>query len=161
MRLELKDTSIVAGVKGSQSLGAFSSFTVSSFILAKRNSERFPADFMFQLTRDEFESLRSQSVISKRGGRRHLPYAFTEHGALMAANILNGKRAIQASVQVVRAFIKLRKILTSNAELARKVSELGRKYDSQFRVVFDAIRHLMTPPPMPRKQIGFTKATKK
>ena len=128
----------------------------------KRNRERFPADFMFQLTRKEFDSLRSQSVISTaRGGRRYLPYAFTEHGALMAANILNSKRAVQASVQVVRAFIKLRQMLNSNAELARKLSDLERKYDSQFKVVFDAIRQLMTPPEPQRKQIGFTKATKK
>jgi phage regulator Rha-like protein len=128
----------------------------------KRNNKRFPTDFVFQLTREEFDSLRSQSVISKvRGGRRYLPYAFTEHGALMAANILNSKRAVQASVQVVRAFIKLRKMLTSNAELARKLRELERKYDSQFAVVFDAIRQLMIPPEPQRKQIGFRKASKK
>jgi len=90
-----------------------------------------------------------------------LPFAFTEHGALMAANVLNSKRAVQASVQVVRAFVKLRQILTSNVELARKLGELERKYDAQFKVVFDAIRQLMTPPVPQRKQIGFTKSTKK
>src|SRR2546430_4338256 len=128
----------------------------------KRNSERFPSDFMFQLTRKEFDSLRSQSVISKgRGGRRYLPYAFTEHGAIMAANVLNSKTAVQASVQVVRAFIRLRQMLTSNAELARKLGELESKYDAQFSVVFDAIRQLMTPGEPQRKQIGFTKTTKK
>jgi hypothetical protein len=128
----------------------------------KRNSERFPSDFMFQLTRKEFDSLRSQSVISKgRGGRRYLPYAFTEHGAIMAANVLNSKTAVQASVQVVRAFIRLRQMLASNAELARKLGELESKYDAQFSVVFDAIRQLMTPTEPQRKQIGFTKTTKK
>jgi hypothetical protein len=128
----------------------------------KRNLERFPSDFMFQLTRKEFESLRSQSVISKgRGGRRYLPYAFTEHGAIMAANVLSSKGAVQASVQVVRAFIRLRQMLVSNAELAHKLSEIERKYDAQFKVVFDAIRQLMTPPEPQRKQIGFAKAMKK
>jgi hypothetical protein len=128
----------------------------------KRNSERFPADFVFQLTRKESDSLRSQIVISKgRGGRRSLPYAFTEHGAIMAGNVLNSKMAVRASVQVVRAFIRLRQMLASNAELARKLSDVERKYDAQFKVVFDAIRELMTPPEPQRKQIGFTKAKKK
>ena len=98
-------------------------------------------------------------MISKvRGGLRSLPYAFTEHGALMAANVLNSERAVQASVAVVRAFVRLRQILASNVELAKKLEELERKYDRQFKVVFDAIRQLMTPP-IPsepkRKQIGF------
>ncbi len=128
----------------------------------KRNSERFPSDFMFQLSRKESDSLRSQSVISKgRGGRRYLPYVFTEHEAIMAANVLNSKTAVQASVQVVRAFIRLRQMLASNAELARKLSEIERKYDAQFKVVFDAIRQLMTPPQPQRRQIGFAKTTKK
>jgi len=102
-----------------------------------------------------------QIATSKgRGGRRKLPFVFKEHGAIMAANVLNSKRAVQASVQVVRAFIKLRQMLTSNAELARKLSELERKYDSHFKVVFDAIRQLMTPPVPQRKQIGFTAGQK-
>ena len=124
----------------------------------KRNLERFANDFMFQLTRKEFDALILQFATSKqRGGRRKLPLVFTEHGAIMAANVLNSKRAVQASVQVVRAFIKLRQMLTSNAELARKLSDLERRYDSQFKVVFDAIRQLMSPPVPQRKQIGFTK----
>ena len=128
----------------------------------KRNLERFPSDFMFQLTRKEFDALILQFATSKgRGGRRKLPFAFTEHGALMAANVLNSKRAVQASVQVVRAFVKLRQILTSNVELARKLGELERKYDAQFKVVFDAIRQLMMPPEPERKQIGFRRAGKK
>jgi len=84
-----------------------------------------------------------------------LPYAFTEHGSIMAANVLHSERAVQASVQVVRAFVRLRQMLTSNTELARKLKELEGKYDRQFKVVFDAIRHLMSPPVVPRKQIGF------
>jgi len=123
----------------------------------KRNIERFPADFMFQLTSKEVEALRSQIVISNegRGGRRYLPYAFTEHGALMLANVLNSERAAQTSVQVVRAFVRLRQMLTSNAELARKLAALENKYDAQFKVVFDAIRQLMSPPAKPKREIGF------
>jgi hypothetical protein len=129
----------------------------------KRNDRRFPLDFMFRLTNKEFDVLRSQFVISKgSGGRRYLPYAFTEHGAIMAANVLNSERAIDASVQVVRAFVKLRQILFSNAELAHKLDELEKRYDRQFKIVFDAIRQLMTPPPSRTKPIGFRpKALKK
>jgi hypothetical protein len=123
----------------------------------KRNIERFPADFMFQLAFKEAEALRSQIVISNegRGGRRYLPYAFTEHGALMLANVLNSERAAQTSVQVVRAFVRLRQMLASNAELARKLAALENKYDAQFKVVFDAIRQLMSPPARPKREIGF------
>ena len=129
-----------------------------------RNIDRFPRDFMFRLTDEEFKSLMLQNATSKRGrgGRRKLPYAFTEHGALMAANILNSERAVQASVQVVRAFVKLRQMLASNAELARKLLELESKYDHQFKIVFDAIRELMIPPSAKTKPIGFRpKALKK
>jgi len=123
----------------------------------RRNINRFPVDFMFQLTVAEEESLRSQIVISNegRGGRRYLPYAFTEHGALMLANVLNSERAAQTSVQVVRAFVKLRQLLASNAELARKLAAMEKKYDVQFKVVFDAIRQLMSPPAKPKREIGF------
>lgn len=132
----------------------------------KRNRARFPDDFMFQLTSEEAESLRrsrSQFATLKRGRNiKYLPYAFTEHGAIMAANVLNSERAVQASVAVVRAFVRLRQMLASNAELARKFEELEKKYDAQFKVVFDAIRQLMTPPETKRKQIGFhAKAVKK
>jgi hypothetical protein len=122
-----------------------------------RNINRFPADFMFQLTTAEAESLRSQIVISNegRGGRRYLPYVFTEHGALMLANVLNSERAAQTSVQVVRVFVRLRQMLSSNAELARKLESLEKKYDAQFKVVFDAIRQLMSPPAKPKREIGF------
>ncbi|MEI9865329.1 MAG: ORF6N domain-containing protein [Limisphaerales bacterium] len=123
----------------------------------KRNAGRFPTDFMFQLTPEEAESLRCQIGISNegRGGRRYLPYAFTEHGALMLANVLNSERAAQTSVQVVRAFVKLRQMLASNAELARKLAALEQKYDAQFKVVFDAIRQLMSSPAKPKREIGF------
>jgi phage regulator Rha-like protein len=122
----------------------------------KRNIRRFPKNFMFQLTKDEFDSLRSQFVISKgKGGRRSLPYAFTEHGVIMAANVLNSERAVQASVEVVSAFIRLRQMLASNVELSRRLDDLERKYDRQFKVVFDAIRKLMSPPLPGQKQIGF------
>jgi hypothetical protein len=123
----------------------------------KRNSDRFPKDFAFRLTKGEFDNLISQFATSssKHGGRRKLPLVFTEHGAIMAANVPNSERAIQASVAVVRAFVRLRQMLASNAELARKLEDLERKYDRQFKVVFDAIRQLMTPPEPKRKHIGF------
>ena len=130
----------------------------------KRNRNRFPPDFLFRLTKADWGSLMSHPATSKpgRGGRRKLPYAFTEHGAIMAANVLSSERAIQASVQVVRAFVKLRQILSSNAELADRLDSLEKKYDNQFKVVFDAIRELMTPSPAKTKQIGFRpKAVKK
>ena len=125
----------------------------------KRNRRRFPDDFMFQLEIDEVEALRSQNAISKsgRGGRRYSPYAFTEHGAIMAASVLNSPRAVEVSVFVVRAFVKLRQLLASHADLARKVDALEKKYDAQFKVVFDAIRQLMAPLPeeRPKRRIGF------
>ena len=123
----------------------------------KRNASRFPKDFMFKLTPKEAGALRCQIGISNegRGGRRYLPYAFTEHGALMLANVLNSERAAQTSVLVVRAFVRLRQLLSSNSELARKLESLEKKYDTQFRVVFDTIRKLMTPEPPKRREIGF------
>jgi hypothetical protein len=123
----------------------------------RRNADRFPEDFVFQLSEQEWKALRSQFATSKgRGGRRYLPYAFTEHGAIMAANVLNSAQAIQMSVAVVRAFVRLRRMALSVEGLARKVDALEQKYDKQFKVVFDAVRRLMSPPPEPpRKRIGF------
>lgn len=123
----------------------------------KRNQNRFPPDFMFQLTVEESADLRCQIGTSntEHGGRRYLPYAFTEHGALMLANVLNSERAAQASVQVVRAFVRLRQLLASNTELACKLEALEKKYDRQFKVVFDTIRRLMSPPEIKRREIGF------
>jgi ORF6N domain len=124
----------------------------------KRNEERFPEDFMFQLTAEEFELLRSHFATSKagRGGRRYLPYVFTEHGAVMLASVLNSPVAIDASVQVVRAFVKLRQFLATHADLSRKINALEKKYDAQFAVVFKAIKELMEPPVKEKeKKIGF------
>ena len=124
----------------------------------KRNAGRFPGDFMFQLSQEEADSLRSQIVILKNGRglhRKYLPYAFTEHGAIMAASVLNSPRAIEASVYVVRAFVKMREVLATHKELVRRLDEMEGKYDRQFKVVFDAIRGLMQPPKIPRRRIGY------
>lgn len=122
----------------------------------RRNIDRFPEDFMFQLTKIEGEFLRLQNATSKEpmGGRRYLPYVYTEHGALMLSAVLNSPVAIGASIQVVRAFMHLRKILSSHVELARKLNAMEKKYDSQFKSVFDAIRQLMVPPEPTRNKIG-------
>jgi hypothetical protein len=121
-----------------------------------RNRERFPDDFCFQLTEAEWRSLRLQNETSKRrGGRRYMPFAFTEHGAIMAATVLNSPQAVQMSVAVVRAFVRLRRLALSVESLARKVAALENKYDASFSAVFDAIRDLMEPPDPPRKRIGF------
>ena len=128
----------------------------------KRNVQRFPPDFMFQLTTDESDFLRCQIGISKRGrgGRRFLPYVFTEQGVAMLSTVLNSERAVLVNIEIMRAFVKLRQILASHAELSRRLDELESKYDKQFRVVFDAIRQLMATPT--RKEIGFhSRAAKK
>ena len=123
----------------------------------KRNLQRFPPDFMFQLTTDESDFLRCQIGISNRGrgGRRFLPYVFTEQGVAMLSSVLNSEQAVLVNVEIMRAFVKLRQLLASNAELSRRLDELESKYDKRFRVVFDAIRQLMTTPTRGRKEIGF------
>ena len=122
----------------------------------KRNAERFPRDFMFQLSRDEFQNLKSQIVTSSWGGlRRATPYAFTEQGIAMLSSVLRSKRAIAVNIEIMRAFVRLRKLLASNEELARKLALLEKKYDAQFKVVFDAIRELVIPPEPKRRPIGF------
>ena len=126
----------------------------------KRNQKRFPADFVFQLSTKEYEALRSQFVTSKerRGGRRYLPYAFTEHGAIMAATVLNSERAVEMSVFVVRAFVRLREMLANNRKLAGKIDELENRldtHDSTIQDLIEAIKELMTPEDPPRKRIGF------
>ena len=128
----------------------------------KRNLSRFPEDFMFQLNTEEFNSLRFQIGISKkgRGGRRYLPYAFTEQGVAMLSSVLRSKRAIQVNIAIMRAFVKLRKILSTHKELAHKLNQLERKienHDVEIKAIFDAIRELMTPPKKPQKRIGFHK----
>ena len=121
----------------------------------KRNLNRFPGDFMFQLTAEEWENLKSQFVISSWGGVRTPPYAFTEQGVAMLSSVLNSDRAVQVNIEIMRAFVRLRQLLASNADLARKLESLEKKYDAQFKVVFDAIRQLMSPPEPKRREIGF------
>jgi hypothetical protein len=122
----------------------------------KRNIDRFLGDFMFQLSKGEFANLKSQFVISSWGGlRRSTPYAFTEQGVAMLSSVLRSKRAIQVNIEIMRAFVKLRQILASHSELARKLETLEKKYDAQFKVVFDAIRQLMEPSEKGPKKIGF------
>jgi len=126
----------------------------------KRNRERFPSDFMFQLSRREHEVLRSHFATSKegRGGRRYLPFAFTEHGAVMAATVLNSDRAIEMSVLLVRAFVRLRKMLATNRLLAEKIAELEDRmegHDKTIQDIFSAIRELMAPPKSSKARIGF------
>ena len=122
----------------------------------KRHRKRFPGDFMFQLNQEEFAHLRSQSVTSSGwGGRRYPPYAFTEQGVAMLSSVLNSSRAIQVNIEIMRAFVHMRQLLASHADLARKIAALEEKYDAQFQVVFQAIRELMTPPEPKRRRIGF------
>jgi hypothetical protein len=123
----------------------------------KRNLSRFPRDFMFQLSAQESVALRSQTVISNtgRGGRRYAPYAFTEQGVAMLSSVLRSPRALAANVAIMRAFVRFRRMLSENTELVRRLDGLERKYDSQFKVVFDAIRGLMTAPEREMRRIGF------
>ena len=124
----------------------------------KRNLDRFPEDFMFQLSQEEFAILRSQIVTSSDwGGRRYRPYAFTEQGVAMLSSVLRSRRAIQVNIEIMRAFIRLRQMLASHVELARKLDALEKKYDAQFKQVFEAIRQLMAPPEPKRRPIGFRK----
>ncbi|RJP35589.1 MAG: ORF6N domain-containing protein [Candidatus Omnitrophota bacterium] len=122
----------------------------------KRNIERFPQDFMFQLSKEEFEILRRQfGTSSQWGGRRYPPYVFTEHGVAMLSSVLRSPKAIQVNIEIMRAFSRLRRLLISNMELAKKLDALETKYDEQFKVVFAAIRQLMDPPKPVKRQIGF------
>lgn len=121
----------------------------------KRNLDRFPLDFMFQLTPEEVKNLTSQIVISSWGGRRSRPYAFTEHGVLMLSR-LRSERAVQVNITIMRTFVKLRTVLGAHAEMVRRLNDLEKKYDKQFAVVFEAIRQLMEPAPVPpSRRIGF------
>lgn len=124
----------------------------------KRNGKRFPGDFMFQLSLQELRNLKSQIAISSSrwGGRRHQPYAFTEQGVAMLSSVLNSERAVQVNIEIMRAFVRLRELIASNKGLAKRLDELERKYDAQFKVVFDAIRELMATPEPKRSRIGFS-----
>lgn len=123
----------------------------------KRNEDRFPGDFMFQLTKAELEHLKSQIAISSStwGGRRHAPYVFTEQGVAMLSSVLRSKRAIEVNIAVMRTFVRLREMISSNKVLARRLTDLEKKYDGQFRVVFEAIRELMAEPATKSRRIGF------
>jgi len=125
-------------------------------VAVRRNIDRFPSDFTFQLSDEEVESLKCQIGISKtegRGGRRTLPYAFTQEGIAMLSSVLRGGQAIMVNVQIMRAFVKIRELLLTHKNLARKLTELEKKYDHQFKIVFDAIRELMSERAVPRKQV--------
>lgn len=127
----------------------------------RRNIQRFPEDFMFELSAEENDSLRSQFVILKKSRgqhRKYLPYAFTEQGVAMLSSVLNSNRAIEVNILIMRAFVKLREMISSHKDLAKKLEDLEKKYDSQFKLVFDAIRQLMAPPePKKKRPIGFVR----
>jgi uncharacterized protein YjcR len=122
----------------------------------KRNQDRFPADFMFELSREEYNALRSQLGTFKRGEHsKYLPYAFTEQGVSMLSSVLRSTRAVQVNIEIMRAFVRLRELMATHKDLVRRLNEMEKKYDSQFRVVFDAIRELMRPPESKKRKIGF------
>ena len=120
----------------------------------KRNIERFPEDFMFRLTQEEFKSLIFQNGISNRGGRRYLPYVFTQEGVAMLSSVLRSARAVQVNIQIMRAFVQLRRMLLTNRDLKRKIEEMEKRYDRKFLIVFEAIKQLLQPPKQ-TKAIGF------
>jgi hypothetical protein len=121
----------------------------------KRNLERFPDDFMVQLTKEEFDNLRCHFGTSRLGGRRYLPYTFTENGVAMLSSILNSPKAIQVNIQIMRTFTKLREMIASHKDLTKKLNELERKYDGQFQVVFEAIRQIIEVEDKPKRKIGY------
>ncbi|RZB34474.1 MAG: hypothetical protein SRB1_00242 [Desulfobacteraceae bacterium Eth-SRB1] len=122
----------------------------------KRNIDRFPNDFMFQLTAEEYKSLRFHFGILEKGRHsKYLPYAFTEQGVAMLSSVLKSKRAVQVNIEIMRAFVRLRRMLSVHKDLERKLTDLEQKHDEQFKIVFEAIRQLMAPPAKPRKKIGF------
>ena len=121
----------------------------------RRNGKRFPDDFMFELEKDEYDTLRSQSVISRWGGTRYMPMAFTEQGVAMLSSVLNSDRAVLVNIQIMRAFTRLRQMVAANDDLRRKIEAMERKYDDQFRVVFEAIKQLLKEDESPVKKIGF------
>ena len=124
----------------------------------KRNIQRFPGDFMFQITKEELNSLRSHFVTLKRGQhRKYLPYVFTEQGVAMLSSVLNSERAIQVNIQIMRVFIKLKEMLATHKDLKLKIEEMEKKYDYQFKIVFDAIKQLLEPPVKQKSKIGFQK----
>jgi len=127
----------------------------------RRNMERFPDDFMFQLSKEEFRDLMCHFGTSNRGGTRKLPYVFTEQGVAMLSGVLRSKRAVRVNIQIMRAFVKFRRLLLTNDNLRRKIEEMERKYDKQFSIVFEAIKQLLEPPKEEKKIIGFQVARHK
>jgi len=123
----------------------------------KRNKTRFPDDFMFQLSEKEFQILRSQIVTSSWGGRRYPPYAFTEQGVAMLSSVLQSKRAVYVNIAIMRTFVQLRKLSYNYAELLQKIEAIEKKYDKQFKIVFDVIRKLIEPPSKTKEEFGFRK----
>jgi len=122
----------------------------------KRNQDRFPKDFMFELSKDEYNALRSQFGTLKRGEHsKYLRYAFTEQGVSMLSRVLRSPRAVQVNIEIMRAFVRLRELMATHKDLVRRLNEMEKKYDSQFRIVFEAIRELMTPPEPNKRKIGF------
>jgi len=121
----------------------------------RRNIERFPEDFMYELSKDEYENLRSQIATSSWGGARYLPMAFTEHGVLMISSVLKSEKAIQVNIQIMRAFTKMRQIIFDNAELHKEIDELRADTDGKFRIVFETLDQLLTIQNKPKKKIGF------
>jgi hypothetical protein len=136
-------------------------YNVSTKVLnqaVRRNKDRFPSDFIFQLTAEEVYSLRSQTVTLETGRGRHrkyLPYAFSEQGIAMLSSVLRSKRAVHVNIEIMRAFVRLRELLATHKDLARKLEALEKKYDAQFKIVFDAIRQLMSPEAPKKRKIGF------
>ena len=129
---------------------------IEARILTLRGQRVFPADFMFQLSAEEFRELRYQSGTSSHwGGRRHRPYAFTEQGVAMLSSALNSPRAVRVNIEIMRTLVRLRSSLAEHRQLTRRLDELEARYDGQFRIVFDAIRALVAPPGKPPKRIGF------
>lgn len=121
----------------------------------RRNRDRFPEDFMFQLSPEEYRDLKSQNVISSWGGRRVPPFAFTEQGIAMLSSVLKSRRAIGVNIEIMRTFVRLRRIASGHADLAARLDELESKYDGQFQAVFEALRQLLSPLDRPAKRIGF------
>jgi hypothetical protein len=125
----------------------------------KRNKERFPSDFMFRLSKRDASNLRSQIVTSSSwGGRRSVPYAFTEQGVAMLSSVLRSRRAVAVNIEIMRAFVRLRRMLAEHRDLAKRIDELEERYDDKFEVVFDAIRSLINPATNPKKRIGYLSA---
>ena len=122
----------------------------------RRNIKRFPKDFMFELRKKEFENLRSHFGTSSWGGTRYTPMVFTEQGVAMLSSVLNSDRAIEVNIAIMRAFVKLREMMTTHTDLKRKIESMEKKYDEQFQIVFEAIKQLLTEEDKPKKRIGYT-----